>query len=96
MRRAAKVDANQGEVVTALRAIGVAVHVTSDMGSGFPDLVCHKVGHGVRLIEVKDGDKPPSKRRLTKDQCEFARDFPVDVVETVGDALALFGVEVAP
>lgn len=95
VRRAAKVDANQGEVVEALRAIGVHVHVTSDMGHGFPDLVTYKPGHGVRLVEVKDGAKVPSKRKLTKDQCEFARDFPVDVVESVAEALALFGVSVA-
>ena len=90
-----KVDANQGVIVAALRAVGVKVHVTSDLGDGFPDLVCYRAGFGVRLLEVKDGDKPPSKRRLTEEQCRFAKDFPVDPVNSVAEALAVFGLEVA-
>lgn len=70
MRRAAKIDANQPEIVAALRAIGATVAVTSTIGQGFPD-IC--VGYKSRnvLFEIKDGDKPPSAQKLTPDQIEF-------------------------
>jgi hypothetical protein len=67
MRRAARVDANQNEIVETLRRVGASVAVTSHVGGGFPDIV---VGfRGVNyLFEIKDGSKPPSKRRLTEDE----------------------------
>ncbi len=34
-----KVDANQSDVVDALRRVGAIVEVTSSAGGGFPDLV---------------------------------------------------------
>ena len=39
------------------------------------------------LIEVKDGRKPPSRRRLTPDEERFALRFPVVIVESVDDVL---------
>jgi hypothetical protein len=70
MRRAAKTDANHTSIVNTLRASGISVHDTSAVGQGFPDLVC---GYGGRsfLVEIKDGSKPPSRRRLTPDQEAF-------------------------
>ena len=71
MRRAAKIDDNQNDIVKKLRCIpGVSVHITSSLGKGFPDIV---VGHRGRshLIEIKDGAKVPSKRKLTPDEQEF-------------------------
>ena len=70
MRRAARTDANQAEIVKALRAIGASVHDTSAVGQGFPDLVAGFRGRNW-LIECKDGRKPPSARKLTPDQIEF-------------------------
>lgn len=69
-RRAAKVDANQTEIVEALRGIGASVFPTHMVGNGFPDLVVGFRGINF-LLEVKDGSKPPSARRLTKDEEEF-------------------------
>ena len=68
--RAARTDANHSDVVAALRSIGASVSDTSRAGNGFPDLV---VGYRGRnwLIEVKDGEKPPSARKLTPAQVEF-------------------------
>ena len=68
--RFAKVDANQTQVVSALRAAGAMVQSLATIGDGCPDLL---VGHrGVTiLMEVKDGKKPPSARRLTPDQLEW-------------------------
>ena len=70
MRRAAKVDQNQSEIVAALRKIGATVQPLHGVGSGCPDLL---VGYrGVNyLVEVKDGSKPPSARKLTPDQVEW-------------------------
>lgn len=67
MRRAAKVDANQAEIVEALRSAGCSVQSLATVGKGCPDLL---VGYnGMRLLfELKDGKKPPSARKLTPDQ----------------------------
>jgi Holliday junction resolvase len=67
MRQRAKIDANHVEIVDALRAEGWLVWSTAALGKGFPDLLCGKQGKLV-LVEVKDGSKPPSKRRLTQDE----------------------------
>jgi hypothetical protein len=66
------VDANHGEIIAALRDIGAAVTDTSAVGGGFPDLV---VSYRQRwhLIEIKDGAKSPSKRRLTPEQATWHR-----------------------
>lgn len=70
MRRAAKIDANQPAIVAALEAIGASVAITSAVGRGFPDLVVGMRGRNW-LLELKDGDKSPSRRTLTPDQIEF-------------------------
>lgn len=70
---AARVDAIQKDVVDALRAIGASVQHLHTVGDGCTDIL---VGYrGVNyLIEIKDGNKPPSERRLTPDQrCWHAR-----------------------
>ena len=70
MRRKAKIDDNQTEIVKGLRAVGCSVESLAAVGKGCPDLL---VGfRGVNyLIEVKDGSKPPSKRKLTPDQVKW-------------------------
>ena len=67
MRKAARVDANQEQVVSALRGMGATVQSLAATGKGVPDLL---VGYRSKnyLLEVKDGAKPPSERRLTPDQ----------------------------
>ena len=61
MRRAAKVDANHGEIVEALRAEGASVQSLAGVGAGCPDLAVGLAGMSF-LIEIKDGLKTPSKR----------------------------------
>jgi hypothetical protein len=63
MRRAARVDENQGLIVKALRSCGATVRIISQ-GDGIPDLLVGYRGHTI-LMEVKDGNKPPSARQLT-------------------------------
>lgn len=88
-RRAARTDANHAEVVRALRQAGCSVFDTSSVGGGFPDLV---VGCGGKtmLMEIKDGAKPPSARRLTPAQLELHaawRGGPIAVVMDVESAI---------
>ena len=68
--RACKVDANQPEIVAALRAQGCSVAITSSAGDGFSDLVVGLMNINL-LVEVKDGSKPLSAQKLTKAQVEF-------------------------
>lgn len=86
--RAKRVDANQLEIVKALMAIGCTVADTSRSGEGFPDLV---VGYrGVNfLLEVKDGDKSPSRRALTPAQVSFHEKWrgSLSIVMTVDEAI---------
>ena len=93
MRRVAKVDANHRQIVVALEAVGCSVQSLHQVGDGCPDLL---VGHhGCNyLLEVKDGMKRPSARRLTPDQVDWhgAWRGQKAVVENVEDAIAAVGV----
>lgn len=93
-RQTHKVDANQPEIVAALRKIGVFVVDLASAGDGIPDLLCGWHGSW-KLVEVKDGAKPPCERQLTPDQVKFhaiaaERGLPCFVVKTVDEALSLF------
>lgn len=90
MRRAAKVDANQKEIVEALRDIGCSVLSLAAVGSGCPDLLVGRRGINF-LFEVKDGDKPKSKRKLTPDQVKFHAEWngKIFIVESVDDAIKI-------
>lgn len=67
MRRAARVDSSHGAIVAALRAGGATVQSLAAVGDGCPDLLVGLYGHNL-LVEIKDGTKPPSARRLTPEQ----------------------------
>ena len=51
-RLAPKIDANQPEIVAALRAVGVSVQSLASVGDGCPDLLC-AVNTMTFIIEVK-------------------------------------------
>jgi hypothetical protein len=92
MRRVSRVDTNQTKIVEALRQVGASVAVTSHVGAGFPDIVV-----GYRdvnyLFEIKDGSKPPSRRRLTDDEQRWHNLWRgnVSVVNSVDEALREIG-----
>lgn len=93
MRRAAKIDANQEAVVIALRAAGAQVQSLAAIGKGVPDLLCQYEGT-FYLIEVKDGRKPPSQRKLTEDQVKWHEEWKsafLGVVESPDEALKFIG-----
>ena len=52
-RRAAKVDANQGDIVAAIRKAGYYVFDTHKLGDGFPDILCVNKAGQVVLFEIK-------------------------------------------
>lgn len=89
MRRAAKIDKNQPDIVKAYRQIpGCAVKSMAGVGSGFPDLLVYYQGH-YYLVEVKD-----KGGKLTPDQVTFHRSWPgkIHIVYTVKQALAVIGI----
>ena len=93
-RYRAKVDANHTDVVTALRSVGAGVQSLAMVGDGCPDLLVAFRGVWY-LLEVKDGSKPPSHRKLTPaDQMwlfRFDELAPVFVVSSVDEALEVIG-----
>ena len=93
MRRAARVDDNQREIVEELRRVGCSVWSLAGVGKGFPDLAVGFRGRNL-FLEVKDGSKPPCKRKLTPDEEAFHASWRghVAVVESVEDALKIVGV----
>ena len=83
--RAAKVDLNQRAVVKAFRDAGCCVLHLHTVGQGCPDLLVGRKGT-VWLVEVKG-----PKGKLTPDQEVFHAAWPVHVVRSVDDVLALVG-----
>jgi Holliday junction resolvase len=73
MRYANRIDANQNGIVDALRKAGAVVRIISQ-GDGIPDLLVGYKGYTI-LMEVKDGDKVPSARKLTGAEQKFFEDW---------------------
>lgn len=71
MRKKARVDANQKEIVQQLRKRGISVLHTHQLGKGAPDIVIGYMNQNY-LIEIKDGNKSKSQQKLTPDELEFA------------------------
>jgi hypothetical protein len=88
--RKAKVDTNQKEITAALRRAGCTVQPLHTVGRGVPDLLVGFRGQNF-LLELKDGSKRPSERKLTDDQQEWHQQWrgQVAVVESVDEALRL-------
>jgi hypothetical protein len=88
------VDANQAELVAALRAIGASVQVLSAVGGGCPDLMVGFRG-ATFALEVKQltGKRDPKPEPLTPDQVKWHREWRghVAVVSTADEAFAAIG-----
>src|SRR5689334_18553459 len=87
-----KTDQNHTAVVRALRAVGASVSSTAAVGGGFPDLVVGFRGVNYAL-EVKDGSRIPSRRKLNALEQKFHDSWrgTVHVVESPEDALRVIG-----
>ena len=66
---AKRIDSNQNSIVKALRDHGATVRVVTQ-GDGIPDLLVGYKGY-TALLELKDGDKFPSQRKLTPAEQKF-------------------------
>jgi len=90
-----RVDGNSGKVVEALRQIGAEwIPTSGDPSIGFDGLTLWR---GRSLItEIKDGNKPPSARKLTVNelkrqrQCE-ARGVPYLILLSAEHAIEVLG-----
>ena len=90
MRYANRIDANQNKIVDALRKAGAVVRIISQ-GDGIPDLLVGYNGFTI-LMEVKDGDKVPSARKLTEAEQKFFDEWDggmLVVVNSVEEALEM-------
>jgi len=85
-----RVDDNQGEIVKALKKIGVKPISLGCVGDGCPDLLCGYKGLNI-LIEVKN---PETYGRLNTKQEKWHKTWPGQraVVTNPDEALALFGI----
>lgn len=71
MRRAARVDENQAEIVECLREIPeCSVALLSAVGGGIPDVLVGYRGANF-LFEIKNPKKPKADQELTDDQKKF-------------------------
>lgn len=93
-------DDNQQEIVAGLRKAGCHVTVTSMVGNGFGDAVVGIKGgiggpyhRATWVLEIKDGAKKPSARKLTEAELKFKREFCGNyaVVTSLDDALIAVG-----
>ena len=80
--RAAKIDANQVEIVKALRQAGATVQSLASVGKGVPDLLIG-FANKTALMEVKDGSKVKSAQKLTPDQIEWHTNWRGGTLATV-------------
>jgi len=82
-------DNNQQEIVKALRAIGVSVAITNQVGCGFPDLVCGYRGKNY-LIEIKNKE---TYGKLNTEQLIFRDKWngKIAVVTSVDEAYEIIG-----
>ena len=90
MRRA-RVDATQKEIVATFRRCGFKVAHTHTVGAGFPDIVVARHGW-TALVEIKDGNLPPSRKKLTPDEEKFHREWPgeIHIIESPDDVIRLY------
>jgi len=94
MRRAARKDGNHAIIVQGLRAVGASVRILDE--KDLPDLLVGYQGQ-THLIEIKDGKRKPSERRLRPGQQRFFEEWrggPLVKAETLADAFAALGIKV--
>ena len=92
MKKYGRTDDNQTSIVRSLRKAGCSVLSLAEIGGGCPDLLVFRRSTGLLyMLEVKDGDKFPSQRKLTPHQVKFHQDWPAHVVNNIDEALEAVG-----
>lgn len=86
-----RTDANQAEIVAALRKVGCYVMDLSHVGRGCPDLLVSDRQKILHVMEIKT-----AKGKLNKRQQEWHAQWqgPCHVVRSVAEALAAVGIDV--
>ena len=88
----AKVDDNQPEIVALLRKLGAGVFLVHRLKNFCDIMVVHQ---GITVaVEIKDGSKPPSARKITTGEDKFSQDWMSHggwwaKIETLDDARGL-------
>jgi len=90
MQRASRIDRNQPEIVKALRKVGATVLITSQLKNAFDILVGYQ--GKTFIVEIKDGLKPPSQRKLKEGEQRCKDNFESVgvkywIIESIDDAL---------
>lgn len=86
-----KTDANHKQIINQLRKIpNISVFSTHTIGKGFPDIVIGYKGFNY-LIEIKDGAKSKSQKKLTEAEEKFFFDWngQVSIAENIDDILKI-------
>jgi len=81
-----RVDANQKPITDLLREQGCSVQPIHELGDGAPDLLVGYMGRNY-LFELKNPDKPFSRRQLTNDERDWHKRWKgqVNVVHTIDE-----------
>jgi hypothetical protein len=90
-----RTDRNHREISTACKQIpGVSYFNTHEIGKGFPDIVIGYKGKNY-LVEIKDGTKAPSQRKLTKAEAVFHESWTgqIATITSVDDLLTLLRIK---
>jgi len=92
MRTIARVDRNHAEIVAAMRKIGAHVVNTSQLKNAF-DCIAFYAGKTF-IIEIKDGTKTASKKKLTEGELKTKeaienRGVKYHVIESINEAIDL-------
>lgn len=98
MRHKARVDANHGQIVQAFRDLGCKVQSLATIGHGCTDLVValpFPIDPNCIMVEVKNGELPPSARGLTEDQIRWhanwlGRIWTIESVEQVQECVNFY------
>jgi len=86
-----RTDANHKQIIDAIKKIpSLSVFSTHMVGKGFPDIVIGYKGINY-LVEIKDGKKTKSQKKLTEDEIRFHQSWfgQIIVCECVQDVYVL-------
>ena len=85
MTYARRTDANHSTIAQTFERLGCKVHHTI----GDWDITVSRMGV-IKLVEIKDPNQPPSKKKLTERAQKLVDDgWPIRRVETTDDCLAV-------
>jgi Holliday junction resolvase len=88
-RRAARVDANQSEIVKAFRGLGWYVLIISQL-KNCCDIIVSKNGRTI-AVEIKDGEKTKSQQKLSSGELKFQSEWQGEykLITCINDVLSI-------